>query len=306
VDGKRIGDRKRMGDRQIMDQHQATVAPGATASPLGLQTISPDRLFALGSAFEIDGRVSWLPAEAHGFQATRSYLVKQDEHYLLVDPGLRYQRDLLLRQLAAVVPHSGKISVYLSRSEPDCFGCLEDLLSDYDVERVITGGGHNPFDGFDGIAISSAEAKGKFVPVSRAGKATPIELTPDRKLIILSSVLRVNATFWLYDPASEALMTSDAFCHSLGDSYEEALELDSEGDASVEEVRAHLFGKFWWMPFAHREEIATQFREVFETYRVKAICPGHGRPFVGEAAVNRVVDLMERALLEGNKPRPLN
>jgi flavorubredoxin len=277
---------------QPMGQTTTSTAPLADAASARPRVIFPDKLFALGGAFHIDGRVSWIPRNATGYQATTCYLLKEGDAYLLVDPGLKYQARTMIRQLEMLVPAREQLSVFLTRSEPDCFGCLEDVFRNYKIQRVITGGGHNPFDGFDDILKTASQLTGRVVPISREGKLAPVDLGPNRHVVVMHAMLRINSTFWLYDTGTRALFVSDSFSHFLGQSYEDALSLEVVGNSDNSTVAAHLFAKFWWLPFADRRNILQALSDMFSKFEITAICPGHGRPIVGTAAVQRACQLM--------------
>ncbi len=270
----------------------------------GIIQLAPG-LYALGGAIRIDGRISWHPPGAKGYQATRCYLLQDQDALMLIDPGLRIQENLVLSQLDDFLEPGGKISVFLTRSEPDCFGCLEKINARYKLEKVITGGGHNPFDGFNDIGGAGSGSRGDVVPVAREGKVAPIPFGKDRQIHVLHAPLRLNSTFWLYETGTKSLFSSDTFAHAIGDTLDDALGLETKSDFTVQQVREHLLAKFWWMTTANTRSLMKGLRDIFETHPIERICPSHGRPIVGPAAVQKAYDLMQEALALSLEPEAI-
>src|SRR5262249_14769701 len=115
VDGRRrsslcLCDRQAPHGRRVMTHAATTLAAG--------------KLYALGGAVALDGRASWVPSELTGYQATNAYLLTGDDAHLLVDTGPAYHERALMDQLAGLVPEGSPITVFLTRAESDCYGCL--------------------------------------------------------------------------------------------------------------------------------------------------------------------------------------
>jgi hypothetical protein len=207
----------------------------------------------------------------------------------------------LLEQLATLVPRGGPISVFLTRAELDCFAALGAVMSEFKVERLLAGGGHNPFDQFDYVGGVGPARRGEYVKTARLQTGTGFELGDGRQLTIVIPGFRLLATFWAYDTETKALFTSDVFTHGRGETEEEARMLSRGAEFSDEEVAEHLVAKFWWLPYAKLDKIRADLREIFSTWDVEAICAAHGRPIVGKDAVEASVAQLIRVLeqLEG-------
>jgi flavorubredoxin len=286
--------RNRRGLRKMMQTARNIADPAAVQPGEVLQLAAG--LYALGGALRIDRRISWLPLGVEGYQATRCYLLKEQNSCMLIDPGLRVHEDLVISQLLQFMNRGDEISVFLTRSEPDCFGCLERINTEFKLIKIITGGGHNPFDGFNDVGGYGKGARGDVVPVAREGKVAPIPFGGGRQIEVLHAPLRLNSTFWLYETGSRSLFTSDAFSHAIGPTPDDALGLETVSDFTVQQVRDHLLAKFWWMTTAHTESLSRGLRNIFDTRRIDRICPSHGRPIVGHDAVWKTHDLMQEAL----------
>jgi flavorubredoxin len=264
----------------------------------GPRQIVPDRLYALGDAFPIDGRVTWVPRGSSGFQATTAYLLREGRRTLIIDPGPAYQGDLLVEQVRSLIPPGTGVEVFLSRSEPDAFGSLAHLAAAFNVDRVYAAGGHNPFDAFEYVGAALERERAKAVFLARLGADAALDLGPSRRLTVLSPAVRVNSTVWLYDEVAAALFTSDPFSHLLGRTRAEAVEPAREPlpELTASTVAEHMLAKMWWIGLADTRPIQANLREIFEDRPVDVIAPCHGRPIVGRSAVEQAYRLLLESL----------
>jgi flavorubredoxin len=261
--------------------------------PIG--EVVPDKLYALGGTIPLDGRVHWAPGES-GFTALNCYLLKEGDAAMVIDPGPLSHEDVLLEQLAELVPPGSPISVFLTRAELDCFAALGAIMREYKVERLLAGGGHNPFDQFDYVGGVGPARRGDYVKTARLQTGAGFDLGNGRELVIVIPGFRLLATFWAYDTATKALFTSDVFTHGRGETEVEARQLSRRADSSDDEVAEHLTAKFWWLRYGKLEKLRGDLRSIFSTWDVEAICAGHGKPIVGKEAVDASVDQLIRVL----------
>lgn len=270
----------------------------------GIREVVPDRVFALGSAFPLDGRVSWVPARLAGYQATNAYLLKEGGSWLLIDPGPAYQADTIVHQLAALIQPGVRLSVFVSRSEPDCYGSLAAVSSSFEIERVLTAGNHNPFDAFDYLGYAMRANRDESIKVTRLAGQNWIELGGTRNLVVVNPPLRVNFTAWLFDEQSGSLFTSDTFSHFVGSTLVQARDIVDHIDArlSVDDVRDHLSAKMWWVPHSRSTKIVEGMRALSERWEIKNICPGHGSAISGREAVDQTYAMMLSVLEQVNVP----
>jgi hypothetical protein len=250
------------------------------------------RLFGLGGMVPLDGRASWAPASARGYQPSNTYLLAGEEA-LVVDPGLAYVGASTIAGLRALVPAGVTPRIFLTRSQFDCIGNLHAVMTAFSVEEVFTGGLDNPFDSFD----SATSVEDGAPPTERRA----VERSPqESRLEIYSTPLRLLATFWGYDAETRVLFTSDSFTHAtVADPAAPAAVRSGEEDpTTLEGVRAHLFSTFWWLPYADKAAIAAQLRGFFAAHPVEAIAPIRGCALVGADVVDRHLELVLRVLDE--------
>jgi hypothetical protein len=250
------------------------------------------RLFAVGGRIALDGTASWAPAAATGYQSANAYLLLGEEA-LIVDPGLPCVAAAVMAGLKQAVPATVTPRVFLTRSQFDCIGNLHAVMTAHGVEDIFTGGLDNPFDSFD--SATSLEAGGP------AASRRVVERSPEEsRLEIYSTPLRLLATFWGYDAETRTLFSSDSFTHVTVADLETVpvIRSGAEDPTTVEQVRAHLFATFWWLPYADKRAIASELRGFFASHPVEVLAPCRGGALVGADVVARHVELLLAVLDE--------
>ncbi|SDH84073.1 hypothetical protein SAMN05421505_12431 [Sinosporangium album] len=259
----------------------------------------PESLYAMGSAFQADGRVSWLPKHTTGWQATNAYAIVTPDRTTLIDPGPRYQGELVASQLLDLVPSDTSINICLTRAERDVIGAIDSVGRSFPIERLVAGGIPNLFDGFESLASVKSGGHSGFVQMSRMPNGSAIPIGDDRELIVLAPMLRVLSTFWFYDAETGSLFTSDSFDHLLADTFEEARLPCSEPSKIWSDPTAvddHLLAKFWWLEGAALAPVRSDLEKLFGERTVNRICPTHGRVIEGAEHVAAAYEAIQSAL----------
>ena len=275
-------------------------SPTAAAAPLAL---SPGRLYALGGALPLDGGLSWAPELPGRVQFANAYLLLEGDRGLLVDTGVALHRDLVLEQLAQVVPDGATLTVFLTRAEMDCLSNLGPVASRFRVDGVMTGGSMNPFDAFDDVPwVGPAGQHFGLEQTDRGGlsmaRTKGLDLGPERSLTVITPVFRLLSTFWLFDERTRTLFTSDLFGHTdSGPALERTAAAEAD-DATAESVARHLLAKFWWLAGADTERLRADLDAIFEQFRPEAVAPTHGRVLVGREVVDRHRRLLDSILAD--------
>jgi flavorubredoxin len=280
------------GSEELNRNPEATTlaAPPAVA-------LVPGRLFLLGDSVAMDGRISWVPADATGWQPLNAYLLLEDGGAVIVDPGPAAHQAVVLRQLAALLPAGHTVSIYLTRAEPDVTGNLGEVARRYRVDKLFCGGGPNPFDAFEAVGAMTPISRGERVQMERtpAGYAVPVGGT--RGVEVLRPIIRLLATYWGYDAATRTLFTSDSFGHHLQASPDGPRVL-RDGALDRAAVRAHLLAKFGWLEHARTRSIVDNLRGMRRDRAIDRIAPGRGLVIEGAGLVARELDAMEQVLEE--------
>lgn len=274
------------------------IAPHIAATrPLALV---PGRLYLLGDSVPLDGRISWVPPDARGWQPLNTYVLVEGEAALIVDTGVYAHRTTIREQLATLVEPGKKLSIFLTRPEPDVTGNIGEIASCYPVERLFAGGGPNPFDAFESAKLMDPASRGNRIQMERMPPGYQMKLGETRGVEVLRPAIRLLATFWGYDAATRTLFTSDCFGHGVQDSRNSdcVIRAGSPAQAEPAQVKAHLLAKFGWLARAKTQSILKNLEEMRGDRVIERIAPGHGMVIEGRAMVDTHLDAMRTVLQE--------
>ncbi|MDQ4503544.1 MBL fold metallo-hydrolase [Sinomonas sp. ASV322] len=233
---------------------------GLLAPPVGL---AGSRVHRLGAEILLDEHVSWCPEGVRRRQPVNAYLIRGEGGAVLVDTGVRRHEAEVLQQLDELLDPGEPITILLTRTEMECCLNVPAIEARRPVDAVWYTGG---------ITVPRSTAPARRVSVE-PGTSLDVELRPGVVLQLVSPLLRLLPTLWVYDPPSGVLLTSDAFTYARGDG--------EAGDPMEGLV------KFRWFGGADTRPIARDVLRVIGSRRVTAIGPGYGFPFVGEAECRR-------------------
>lgn len=286
--------------------------PEATASQLMASTVAGEaiplvdgKLYLCGSVVPLDGRVSWVPPDATGFQAVNLYALIEGGEALVIETGLACHQPLVIEQLASVVPEGTEVKVFLTRAEMDVISNLGAINARFGVSDLITGGLGNPFDAFDDAnSVINRGRRRQIDDRLPTGdsilRSTKIELTDSRYVEIESPVLRFLPTFWGWDEVTRTLFTSDIFCHTSQDHADDPRVLDpqQEDSTTIDSAEAFLFAKFEWLDGADTEAFRRYLVETFDRRQPEIVAPTRGCVLKGREVVERHLALMLDVLSE--------
>lgn len=267
-------------------------------------TLQKDRLAVLGGLIPLDGRVSWVPKGTTGFQPSNCYLLSEDGSHLLVDSGLAVHAHEIMDDLGSLLGDEGKLSIFFTRSEMDCVSNLEQIAGRFDIVGLYTGGAINPFDAFNDVSRLALRGRRHQIDKVRSTAGDSVARSPEitiagsRSLVIESPLLRLLPTFWGWDAETGTIFTSDTFTHGVIDNPNGSRVIDSLADdtTTAEQVAAHLYAKYEWIPRANCEPLRAWLSEKFEALTPEIIAPSRGCVIRGRAAVRQHLDYMLTAL----------
>ncbi|MFE3175228.1 MBL fold metallo-hydrolase [Amycolatopsis sp. NPDC059090] len=236
------------------------------------------RVFRLGGSVPLDGRVSWAPAGVRGTQPLNCYLIRSAAGAVLIDTGVRAHAARIVAQLREVLPANTPLAVVLTRTEMDCCLNLPEIEAAFPVTAVHYTGG---------ITVPVVDAARERITVEE-GRPLELEPIPGVPLRIHAPRLRLLPTLWPYDPVSQTLFTSDAFCHNR-------TEADEAPDPAA--VAAQLRVKFSWLDHADTAPVSDDLRAVFAAEPVETIAPGHGFPLLGKETVAAHVEAVLKEIV---------
>ena len=277
-------------------------AQGSTtgATP-GIEHLAPD-LHVLGGMIPSDARVSWCAVRPGEFQPINCYLLQAGGQNLLIDTGVAAHEGAVLAQLESLLPTGSSISVYLTRAELECFSNLGAIAEHYVVAQLLTGGVLNPFDAFDGIRAQQYYRNRVQFDAGDLRGAPIIRLRQvdiaGRPLEVVSARLRLLPAFWLFDPGSGTLFTSDSFGHcTVRSPIESRILTEGESDRTdFDTVASQLLTKFAWLRQGKTDLIRSDVEQTFERLKPEIVAPTHGRILAGRRVVDRHLALVLEVL----------
>jgi hypothetical protein len=266
------------------------------------------KLFALPNPYALDGRVTSHPDDARGFAPQQIYVLLEGTSALVIETGYTVQEQTVLAQLDQVLTPSTRASLFpLSMGEFRSVCNTRPIVERFDVRTL-----YGPFQ--DGSAW--VDFRPELVPpgegvgggkmanldvqiVSGSGNTViGVDEAGTRQVQALNAPLRLLPTNWVYDPATRALFTSDAFTHVWRPTAEGPWVVTEDDDTTTldELVDYLLRTRFWWLAGANAEPLCQGMAEVFETHDVEIVAPSFGCVLQGRAVVDRHHELMQDAL----------
>jgi flavorubredoxin len=260
----------------------------------GAVEISPARVYALGAPVQRDGRLSWVPDGADGFEPWSCFLVRGAEGALLIDTGAGAHAEQIVAQLRSVLPADEKLSILLTRTEMDCPLNVPAIDEAYAVETVRFTGG---------VTVPRAVKDASVERFGVADYATlTLEAAPGISVEICTPRLKLLPTLWIYDGASRTLFTSDSFTYAGFSTADGDVRLTEDEDTiNPDVVRRSLLAKFFYFACANTGPIADDLRAIFERWEVDAIAPTHGRVLMGRELVARHAAMLEKVVREAGR-----
>ena len=231
------------------------------------------RVHRLGGEIILDERVSWCPPGVRRRQSINAYLIRAEGGAVLVDTGVRLHEWEILAQLDSLLTPDEPLSILLTRTEMECCLNIPAIEAHHTVDAIWYTGG---------ITVPRSTAPARRIAVE-PGASAEVEVRDGVVLRLVSPLLRLLPTLWVFDPLSGVLLTSDAFTHGTG---------TSGGDPK------ESLHKFRWFGSADTRPIADDVRRTVRELQVAAIGPGYGSPFVGEAECRREAERLAACLEE--------
>ena len=262
-----------------------------------------ERVYCLPSSYAVDGRVSWHDPEARGWATFNCYLFTGDDGAVLVDTGLTIHRDAVLAQLTELITPDMPLEImHLRQGEFDSTCNTVPIVERFNVTGIhgIVEGGHLWAD-FLPTPARSAALLAKLDAVDHSKFAARPEVpvgSSGWELLIVDPPLRLLNTFWLYDPKSKTMLTSDVFSHLIARSPAGPWQVGGD-DPQPDDltVRDHLLGtRFWWLQGAELDYIRQGLKRQFSEREVVNIGPSFGSMIRGAAAVEAHVVQLDRVL----------
>lgn len=280
----------------------------------GILELSAGRVYALQSAFELDGRVSAYPQSARGYSVGNCYLLKEGGRALLLDTGYAVHEREILDQLANLIGPDTPLSVFPLRINEfmsvsnavaiakrfnvvECFSPVPDI-EDWIEFDTLRGEQRNPV--LKTTIIGSLSGKG----------GPRVELGPGRIVDVMNAPIRLINTTWIYDEMSKTLFSSDMFSHLWSDREDGPWLLggnEEDDRTDFPFVRSFLLNtRYWWIEGANLSPIRKAVAEVYDRFDIETIAPGYGTIMSGRQHVDKQFAVLDDVLgqLDRSKVAP--
>lgn len=277
---------------------EETVSSGSAEDAV---EVADGRLFRLGSAIELDGRISWAPKIPGRWTPHNNFIAMDGDRAYLLDTGVSAHRDQIIRQIKSVLAPDVPLTAFLTRSEFACAGNLGAICADRGINELVSSA-RNPFAASDEIASELQHG----VRRTNLERGAVAPLGSSETLVVIPPLVRLLSTYWVYDQVSRTMFTSDLFGHVsiAGPDDPVVLSDPAEDTTTYEEAREHTLLRYHWVPMATTDVLVTWLKTVFDTYDVEIIAATSGRILKGKPIVERhfglIVDFLERVPQESS------
>jgi flavorubredoxin len=261
-----------------------------------------ENILVLSDVVPIDGRVSWLPAGATGFEPYNEYLLLSEDRALLIETGVPLHGPSLVASLQELVG-SRRLAVLPTRIELDSVGNLGRILEAFPTAVV---GSANPIE--PTTLVHRSDWTTPCAPFTRFSVNGTLAEFGFPRLRLVDPIIRTLGTVWLWEEATEILFTADFFCSDMLASADQSVVRRS-GDARIapEGLRASILQKFDWLELASTRNLLLAWDALFAKISPAALAPVHGRIQLGRALAAQVLEDYRNAVFfpESSAPRQL-
>lgn len=275
-------------------------------SQSSITTLFDGKLHVLRNSFSLDGRISAYPETARGHAVSNCYLLVEDDGALLLDTGAAVLESQILDQLDTLIGRDFPLSVFPLRiNEFMSVGNAIAIARNFNVVQ-----GYSRVPDIQGwLEFESAnQASDRSIPqiptTSTASNPVQVGNSGARVLDAFTAPIRLISTFWIYDPTTKTLFTSDMFSHIWHDTVDGPWIMTSADDAvtTTDFVRSFLFNtRYWWLDGAALETIRAGVEDVFNKYDIEVIAPGFGAVLQGADMVERQFSILDEILRDADR-----
>lgn len=271
------------------------------------------KVYALSNSYRIDGRVGSHPTEARGFAPWNVYVVREPGVAVIIGTGMTIHETRLLEQLGTII-NDERVALFPLSYEFTNLCNARPIADRFRVESVIHPEGRPEPSGWLNVrpefAARPKDGLDRAVQrIYRTGDEIWVDDDGSRRLKVLFPALRLLATQWVYDRESKSLFTQDVFTWVSRpvDSTPWALQSADRDETTIETVTGVLLGnRYWWLAGAKNADvIRNRLHRLFTDYEVRNILPQSGSPLIGAEVVERHVQLLDEAIGELAKMKPI-
>jgi len=283
----------------VLTQHAPREVSETDGIARGITALTNGKLYALQHPYALDGRVSSYPASARGFSVANSYLLTQSDAAILIDTGFGKDEPVIRAQIESLITLGLPLSLFpLRLNEFMSINNVETFAGHFNVEQCYAS---NPDAAlwFDFGAQADGRSTLESMKVTAVTRADTIQLGKQGRTIdVMQAPIRLIATRWLYDRASQTLFSSDMFTHVWRPRAEGPWIVTDDSDTTtVRELRSFLLNtRYWWLEGAPTDAIRRDIGNVFDKFDVETIAPGYGCILHGRKVVARHYQMLDEIL----------
>ena len=275
-------------------------APGHL--PPSVATVVPDAIHAVGGGVPSSVPISWIPPAGAGWMPVQCFVLRSGRSAMVLDCGLGAHTAQLAAGLDAVLAGADIPQLLVSRWEPDAMANLPWLIRTFGIAQVLSYGGINPLDFFEGFEAASARSLAE-------GVAGPAQLVPlsvgqvlavgSLRIEVLATSLRLLLTNWFYEATTRSLFTADSFgfLANTANPYP-FVARPSKAQLTRQILCDSLMTKFDWLAGAHCGALIADLQAIQSRYAIDRVCPTFGGIIEGREAVSHMMKSAVSALKE--------
>lgn len=250
-----------------------------------------DNVICLSDIMPVDGRVSWLPPKARGFESYNKNLVLSSDCVLLIETGVACHGTSLVESMKDVLS-TRPLVIFPTRIELDSIGNLARLYGAFPQTALVSA---NPIPANRLVHLPNGTTPAiPFTPVTPGQTLAAVGFP---NVLVVDPIIRTLGTAWLFDEISGTLFTGDFFCDDLLASADmPTIRRDGQPFFAPEGLRASILQKFDWLENASTTLLAAAWDALFGRIRPKAIAGVRGRVCAGEANVQELLAFYHEAL----------
>lgn len=253
-----------------------------------------DNVICLSDIMPIDGRVSWLPPRAQGFEAYNKNLVISDQKVLMIETGVACHGPSLVESMRDILGKKTLV-VFPTRIELDSIGNLARLYQAFPTTELVSA---NPIAA--NRLVHQPDGTTPPIPFTPVTPGQTLAAVGFPNVRVIDPIIRTLGTAWLFDEISETLFTGDSFCDDLLESADTpTIRRAGPPSYAPEGLRASILQKFDWLENASTTLLAKAWDDLFARISPIAIAGVRGRVCVGRENVQELLALYREALFPG-------
>jgi flavorubredoxin len=253
--------------------------------------LAAGKLIRLGGVTPIDAQSGWVPDGTVGAEPFNVYLLREGPSGLLIDTGPKALTPILLSQLD-VCWDGAQLDVVLLRNELEAIGGVGPVIARIPGARLLFPGGGGVLDWIDYYQrIDGVEHDLRFEAALVLGHPESVELGRARSVRYVPPPMSNLTITWLYDEATGAMFTTDAFAF-LHTSAEDPMLVCRElpESATAAYIAAHLAERFFWLRKSDVRPVKESIIATFARHPTTMVCPSRGVVVCGSETVAQIVE----------------